>query len=99
MREVVITENVRLRIEELGVYLTQAYGMSRESAHARVGRMYRFLASLKNPGDYARCRFRKWRELGYLCVPFEGWVFAYQAFIEGVIIRDMSHAKAIDETD
>jgi hypothetical protein len=65
------------------------------AANARIDRMYTSLLTLGNPGDLALCRFRPWRESGYRCVSFEGWVFAYEIVPEGVIVRDMSHGKLL----
>jgi hypothetical protein len=98
MRKVATSDVVQNKLAELGLFLTKEYGMSRIAADARVVRIHKFLATLANPGDYALCRFRRWRVLGYHCVSFEGWVFAYETFDEGVIIRDMSHGKLLVDT-
>ena len=68
------------------------------AAEARINRMENFVLSLAMPADFALCRFKKWQELGYRCAVFERtWVFAYEVFDEGVIIRDMSHATLLEE--
>lgn len=55
-----------------------------------------FIRALSAEADYPLCRFRKWRKLGYRCAVFEGsWVFAYEVFDEGVIVRDMSHTSLL----
>jgi hypothetical protein len=79
-------------------YLVDELKISEEVACKRVGRIRTFLASLSNPADYALCRFKKWRELSYRCAVFEkDWVFAYEIFDGGVIVRDMSHTALLVE--
>ena len=97
MRKVSVSDAVRYSLAELELHLTQHYRMSRAAANSRIDRIRLFLISLGNPGDYAPCRFRKWRALDYRCPTFEGWVFAYEAFEEGVIVRDMAHGKLLDD--
>jgi len=47
---------------------------------------------------HAKCRFKIWGELGYRCAVFErSWIFAYEVFDEGVIVRDMMHAALLKE--
>ncbi len=49
---------------------------------------------------YPLCRFKRWCKLGYRCAVFEKhWVFAYEIFPEGIIIRDMSHTAALDDAE
>lgn len=88
MREVVVSETVLGKI----VFLRDSLKMSKEAARRRCDRMDEFFASLAVRVDYPLCRFRKWRMLGYHCAVFEkDWVFAYEIFDDGVIIRDMSN--------
>ena len=70
---------------------------SKEAARKRSNRMRVFLKSLSNPiVNYALCRFKRWRALGYRCAVFEKtWVFAYEIIDEGIIVRDMSHTAAL----
>lgn len=98
MREIIYSVQVRSKMDELEHYLIHEYKMSRTAARARVDRIDNFLAGLSAPADYALCRFRHWRDLGYRCLPFEGWVFAYEVVPEGVIVRDMSHGAALKNT-
>jgi hypothetical protein len=96
MRKVVISDTVQVKIGELKQYLINELKLSREAAIARTERIDVFLLSLGFPADYALCRFGKWRVLGYRCAVFEKtWVFAYEVFDEGVIVRDMSHATLL----
>ncbi len=98
MREVRISEVVRDKIADLESYLTDGLKMSEETALRRSGRMREFVRSLQAYADYPLCRFKKWRELGYKCVPFEkDWIFAYEVFEGGIIIRDMSHTSLLSE--
>lgn len=95
MREVVISQTVQDKIDELEVFLKTQLKMSKEAAKRRCDRMDVLFLSL---GDYPLCRFKKWRLLGYRCVSFErDWVFAYEIFDDGVIIRDMSHVKLLKD--
>lgn len=98
MREVLIADTVLNRISELRIYLVEELKLSREAALNRTERMDDFLRSLGNAADYPLCRFRKWCSLGYRCAVFEkDWVFAYELFDEGVIVRDMSHTALLTE--
>ena len=98
MRKVIISGVVQQRIEELERYLVDELKLSEEAALRRSQRMRVFIASLSNPGDYALCRFKRWRTLGYRCVVFEkSWIFAYEIFDGGVIVRDMSHTSMLAE--
>ena len=98
MREVVIPYLLWNKIREIKHYLIEELKLSEIAAETRIKRMEDFVASLSNPADYALCRFKKWRALGYRCAVFENiWVFAYEIFDDGVIIRDMSHTAALIE--
>ncbi|MDR0907194.1 MAG: hypothetical protein LBM63_01075 [Rikenellaceae bacterium] len=58
--------------------------------------MREYVRSLASEADYPLCRFRKWRKLGYRCAVFDSdWVFAYEVFDDGVIVRDMSHTSLL----
>jgi hypothetical protein len=98
MRKVLISDTVQDKIVELNRFLTQEYFMSQSAADARTRRMQNFVASLSAPISHALCRSMRWRELGYRCTSFEGWVFAYELFDDGIIIRDMKHSKLIFDT-
>jgi hypothetical protein len=95
MRKVIVSTPVQTAIEELRSFLSQEYKMSRAAANARIKRIYARLAMLRSPGDTALCRSRKWHTLGYHCISFERWVFAYEVVPEGVIVRDMTHSSLI----
>jgi hypothetical protein len=96
MREVIVSEVVKKKIEELECYLLDELKLSEEFALKRSQRMRYFVSSLRNPADYSLCRFQKWRDLGYRCAVFEkSWVFAYEIFEGGVIVRDMSHTTTL----
>ena len=96
MREVTISDVVLERLEELEYFLIDELKLSEEAALKRSRRMRKFIASLANPADYPLCRFKKWQELGYRCAVFEkSWVFAYEIFDGGVIVRDMSHTDLL----
>ena len=98
MREVIISDEVQKRIEELEYFLIDELKLSEEAAYKRSRRMRAFVASLEMPADYALCRFWKWQELGYRCAVFEkSWVFAYEIFNGGIIVRDMSHTTMLVE--
>ena len=98
MREVVVSDIVRAKIAALNLYLTEEFQLSREAAMSRIKRMEDFVDTLANPADYPLCRFKRWRLLGYRCVVFErAWIFAYEIFDGGIIVRDMSHAAALAE--
>lgn len=98
MRKVKLSEPVLEYLDDLTDYLVDELKISEEAACKRVGRIRIFLASLSYPADYALCRFKKWRELGYRCAVFEkNWVFAYEVFENGVIIRDMAHTTILSE--
>jgi hypothetical protein len=96
MRSVKLSDIVLEYLDDLTDYLVDELKISEEAACKRVQRIRLFLASLSNPADYALCRFQKWRDLGYRCAVFEkSWVFAYEIFDGGVIVRDMSHTTML----
>ena len=98
MRTVVISGKVQDKIADLRKYLLNELKLSKEAAKARTYRIDVFLLSLGYPADYPPCRFKKWQELGYRCAVFEKtWVFAYEVFENGVIVRDMSHTAMLVE--
>ncbi|MDR2146538.1 MAG: hypothetical protein LBE91_08800 [Tannerella sp.] len=99
MRKVIISDIVQQRIKELECYLVDELKLSEEAALKRSRRMRIYIASLGNPMTFhALCRFKRWRALGYRCTVFEkSWVFAYEIFDNGVIIRDMSHTATLLE--
>ena len=98
MREVTVSNKVRRKLEELEYFLVDEMYLSEEAALNRSRCMRVFVDSLSFPADYALCRFKKWRDLGYHCAVFEkSWVFAYEIFDEGVIVRDMSHVAMLIE--
>jgi hypothetical protein len=98
MRKIHISESVWNKISELELYLKTELKFSKEAARKRSDRMREFVRSLSMPADYALCRFKKWQERGYRCAVFEkSWVFAYEVFDNGVIVRDMSHTATLAE--
>lgn len=98
MRKVLISGLVRDKIAELESYLIDELKLSEEAALRRSDRMKAFIQGLSNNADYPLCRFKKWRILGYRCAVCESdWIFAYEIFKEGIIIRDMSHTSLLSE--
>jgi hypothetical protein len=98
MRKVIISDEVRQKIKELEYFLIDGLKLSEAAAYKRSDRMRTFVASLSMPVDYALCRFKKWREMGYRCAVFEqDWVFAYEIFDDGIIVRDMSHTACLQD--
>lgn len=98
MREVRISDSVRDKIADLETYLVDDLKLSEEAALRRSGRMRKFVRTLCNNVDYPLCRFKKWCVLGYRCAVFEkDWVFAYEVYEDGVIVRDMSHTSLLKE--
>ena len=98
MRKVIIPNDLWNKIDEVKDYLINELKLSETAAEVRINRMENFVASFSMPVNYALCRFKKWRELGYRCAVFEKtWIFAYEIFDEGVIVRDMSHTALLTE--
>lgn len=98
MREVLVSEAVVEKVNDLRIHLIEKLKLSREAAHKRTDRIDGFLLSLANEADYPLCRFKRWRILGYRCAVFEkDWVFAYEVFEEGIIVRDMCHTALLAE--
>ena len=98
MRKVVVSDIVQNKLTDLRIYLIEELKLSREGAKARTCRIDDFLLALGTPADYPLCRFKRWRTLGYRCAVFEkSWVFAYETFYGGVIVRDMAHVAALAE--
>lgn len=98
MREVRISGLVRNKISTIESYLIDELKLSEEAALRRSARMREFVYALSNAADYPLCRFKKWRILGYRCAVCEkDWIFAYETFKDGVIVRDMSHTSLLAE--
>jgi hypothetical protein len=96
MREVRASDEVQNKIDNLEAYLIDKLKLSEEAALRRSARMREYVRSLASEADYPLCRFRKWRKLGYRCAVFDSdWVFAYEVFDDGVIVRDMSHTSLL----
>jgi hypothetical protein len=96
MREVVIADAVMDKIADLRIYLIEQLKLSWGATQKRIDRIDGFLLSLTNTADYPKCRFKGWRTLGYRCAVFEkNWVFAYEVFEDGIIVRDMSHTSLL----
>jgi len=97
MRKVLISETVEDKLADLRVYLIAELNLSEEAAFNHSRRMRAFVYSLALPADYSLCRFKRWRDQGYRCAVFEkSWVFAYEIFDDGVIVREMSHTKLLN---
>lgn len=100
MREVQVSPLVRAKLAELELFLIHEFKLSEEAAVGRVDRMQQFLYKLANPGDYALCRFKRWKMYGWRCVPFErNWVFAYRIVGDEVRVEDMSHVAMLTEVN
>jgi hypothetical protein len=98
MREVRLSGLVIVKIVELESYLIDELKLSEEAALGRIARIRKYLQALRNAIDYPLCRFKKWQALGYRCGVFEkDWVFAYEIFEDGIIVRDMSHTSLLAE--
>ncbi len=83
---------------DLESYLVDELKLSEQAALKRTGLMRSFVKELDGNVRHPLCRFKRWRVLGYRCTVFEkDWVFAYEIVPEGVIVRDMSHAKLLKE--
>jgi len=98
MREVRVSGLVRRKIAELESYLIDELKLSEEAALQRSARMREYVRAFSHAVDYPLCRFKKWCKLGYRCAVFEkDWVFAYEIFDGGIIVRDMSHTSLLAE--
>jgi hypothetical protein len=98
MRHVALSARFVDKFDELAAYLEGELKLSESAVSAYKERFFAFLRSLGANVDYAPCRFRRWRALGYRCAVFErSWVIAYEVIPEGVIVRDMMHGKLLAE--
>lgn len=98
VRKIIVSKQVRDKIDELESYLKDELQLSKEAARKRSSRMRQFVLSLSGNVDYPLCRFKRWCALGYRCAIFEkDWVFAYEILEEGIIIRDMSNTALLQE--
>lgn len=96
MRKVLISSLVLYKIIELETYLINDLNLSEDAALKRSARIKEFVNGLSKVADYNLCRNKRWRMMGYRCAVFEkDWVFAYEVFEEGIIVRDMSHASLL----
>jgi hypothetical protein len=55
------------KLDDLADYMVDEFKLPEEVAMCRIDRLLDFLAKLGNPADYALCRFKRWRMLGYKC--------------------------------
>ena len=98
MREVIVSEHLWGKIKEVNDYLINELHLSEEATEKRIRRMEQFVMDFAKRVDHPLCRFKKWRTLGYHCAVFEkDWVFAYEVFDEGVIVRDMANTALLAE--
>ncbi len=98
MREVRVSRLVVDKIADLESYLIDDLKLSEEAALRRSRRMREYVQAFSCAVNYPLCRFKKWRMLGYRCAVFEkDWIFAYEIFEDGVIVRDMSHTSVLIE--
>jgi hypothetical protein len=96
MRKVVFSDAVNMRLFDLERYLQHELHFSKPAARRRSQHIRNYVFRLRNPMfNTARCRSRKWHALGYHCISFDGWVFAYEYILDGVVVRDMMHSSLI----
>jgi hypothetical protein len=96
MCEIIIPDKLWSKIEAIKSYLISELKLSEEAAISRINRMENFVTSFAIPAAYPLCRFKKWQKLGYRCAVFErDWVFAYEVFGNGIIIRDLMHTATL----
>ncbi|MDR2497391.1 MAG: hypothetical protein LBD21_09730 [Tannerellaceae bacterium] len=93
-----VADTVWNKIADLENHLIDELKLSEEAALQRTNRMRVFLKKINQTTRYPLCRFRPWFGLGYRCILFEkSWVFAYELFEGGIIIRDMSHTALLKD--
>ena len=98
MYSIFIADTVWAKISDLENYLINELQLSETAALQRTNRMRLFLNNFSPIVHYPICRFKQWCELGYRCAVFEkAWVFAYEGFEEGIIVRDMSHTALLKD--
>ena len=98
MFNIFIADSVWAKINDLENYLINELQLSETAALQRTNRMRLFLKNISRIVSYPICRFKQWHELGYRCAVFEkSWVFAYEEFDEGIIVRDMSHTTLLKD--
>ena len=98
MREVIVSEHLWGKIAEVNNYLIDELKLSAEATEKRIRRMENFVMTFARSVNHPPCRFKKWSALDYHCAVFEkDWIFAYEVFDDGVIVRDMSNAALLVE--
>ena len=98
MRKVFVSDAVRNKIIDIRDYLVIELNLSEDAAYKRIERMREFISSFSSPVNYPLCRFKRWHELKYRCAVFEKtWVFAYEIFENGIIVRDLAHTTILME--
>ena len=99
MQKVSLSDSVFYKIRELKDYLLNVLKLSETGADVRINRIEKFLKSFDGIVNYPLCRYKRWRNLGYHCVTFESWVFAYEILEDGIIIQDMKHSATLITTE
>ncbi len=96
MRNVIISAPVTQKMTLLAYYLTDEQKLSAYAVIKYMDRMNTFLSSLSAPVNHPKCRFEEWIMLEYRCAIFEKeWIFVYEEFDDGVLIRDLRHTKTM----
>ena len=98
MSNIFVADTVWAKIANLENYLIYELQLSETAALQRTNRMRLFMKNISLIVRYPICRFKQWCELGYRCAVFEkSWVFAYEEFDNGIIVRDMSHTALLKD--
>jgi len=98
MFNIFVADTVWAKIDDLENYLINELQLSEAAALQRTNRMRLFLKNISLIVRHPICRFKQWCELGYRCAVVEkSWVFAYEEFDEGIIVRDMSHTALLKD--
>jgi hypothetical protein len=98
MLKVFISGNVWDKMHDLEIYLIDELKLPEQAAYRRTAKMREFIRSFGGIVRYPICRFKEWCKLGYRCAVFEkSWIFAYEEFEGGIIVRDMKHTTILIE--
>ena len=98
MKATRISISVEKKFKEIEQFILDNY-KSEFTAINKLIELRTFVKSIGQIGLNTRCRYNDygWYEKGYSCIPYKGWIFAYNASSTIVVIRGLEHSKNLKD--